>query len=133
KFPFKFYWIDNKNINAFATLGGNVTSHTGTLAIADTESEFASVMAHEIAHVTQRHIARFVEAQSQKAPLTLAGILGAIVLATVNPEAGMAAMMATQGAAQQSARSEERRVGKECRSRGSRYSEQRQMMKTDKR
>jgi len=103
KFPFKFYWVNDKNINAFATLGGNVTSHTGTLAIADSESEFASVMAHEIAHVTQRHIARFVEAQSQKAPLTLAGILGAIVLATVSPDAGMAAMMATQGAAQQSA------------------------------
>jgi beta-barrel assembly-enhancing protease len=103
KFPFKFYWVDDKNINAFATLGGNVASHTGTLAIADSESEFASVMAHEIAHVTQRHIARFVEAQNQKAPLTLAGILGAIVLATVSPDAGMAAMMATQGAAQQSA------------------------------
>ncbi|MEW5681639.1 MAG: M48 family metalloprotease [Pseudomonadota bacterium] len=103
KFPFKFYWVQDKNINAFATLGGNIASHTGTLAVADNESEFASVMAHEIAHVTQRHIARFVEAQSQKAPLTLAGILGAIVLATVNPEAGMAAMMATQGAAQQSA------------------------------
>ena len=103
KFPFKFYWVNNKNINAFATLGGNITSHTGTLAIADSESEFASVIAHEIAHVTQRHIARFVEAQSQKTPLTLAGVLGAIVLATVNPEAGMAAMMATQGAAQQSA------------------------------
>ena len=103
KFPFKFYWVQDKNINAFATLGGNIASHTGTLAIAESESEFASVMAHEIAHVTQRHIARFVEAQSQKAPLTLAGILGAIVLATVNPDAGMAAMMATQGAAQQSA------------------------------
>ncbi len=103
KFPFKFYWVNNKNINAFATLGGNIASHTGTLAVADSESEFASVMAHEIAHVTQRHIARFVEAQNQKAPLTLAGVLGAIVLATVNPEAGMAAMMAAQGAAQQSA------------------------------
>lgn len=103
KFPFKFYWIQNNNINAFATLGGNIASHTGTLAIADTESEFASVIGHEIAHVTQRHIARFVEAQSQQAPLTLAGLLGAIVLATVNPEAGMAAMAATQGAAQQSA------------------------------
>lgn len=103
KFPFSFYWVNNKNINAFATLGGNITSHTGTLAIAESESEFASVIAHEIAHVTQRHIARYVEAQSQKAPLTLAGVLGAIVLATVNPEAGMAAMMATQGAAQQSA------------------------------
>ncbi|GAB2925963.1 M48 family metalloprotease [Rheinheimera gaetbuli] len=103
KFPFKFYWVNNKNINAFATLGGNIASHTGTLAVADSESEFASVMAHEIAHVTQRHIARFVEAQNQRAPLTLAGVLGAIVLATVNPEAGMAAMMAAQGAAQQSA------------------------------
>lgn len=101
KFPFKFYWINDRNINAFATLGGNIASHTGTLAISDTESEFASVIAHEIAHVTQRHIARYVEAQSQKAPLTLAGLLGAIVLATVNPEAGMAAMMATQGVAQQ--------------------------------
>ena len=103
KFPFKFYWVNNKNINAFATLGGNIASHTGTLAVADSESEFASVMAHEIAHVTQRHIARFVEAQNKKAPLTLASVLGAIVLATVNPEAGMAAMMAAQGAAQQSA------------------------------
>ncbi|KKO46148.1 peptidase [Arsukibacterium ikkense] len=103
KFPFKFYWVNNKQINAFATLGGNIASHTGTLAISDSESEFASVIAHEIAHVTQRHIARFVEAQNQRAPMSLAAMLGAIVLATVNPEAGMAAMMATQGAAQQSA------------------------------
>lgn len=101
RFPFRFYWIDDRNINAFATLGGHIASHTGTLAISDSESEFASVMAHEIAHVTQRHIARFVEAQSQRAPLTMAGLLGAIVLATVNPEAGMAAMMATQGASAQ--------------------------------
>ncbi len=103
KFPFKFYWVNNKNINAFAALGGNIASHTGTLAVSESESEFASVMAHEVAHVTQRHIARFVEAQNQRAPVSMAGILGAIVLATVNPEAGMAAMMATQGAAQQSA------------------------------
>ncbi len=103
KFPFKFYWVNNRNINAFATLGGNIASHTGTLAVADSESEFASVIAHEIAHVTQRHIARFVEAQNQRAPLNIAALLGAIVLATVNPEAGVAAMAATQGAAQQSA------------------------------
>lgn len=102
-FPFKFYWIQDKNINAFASLGGNIASHTGTIAIAESESEFASVISHEIAHVTQRHIARYVEARSQQAPLTLAGLLGAIVLATVNPEAGMAAIAATQGAAQQSA------------------------------
>tara|TARA_R110002126_G_scaffold15185_25_gene62623 strand:- start:844 stop:2292 length:1449 start_codon:yes stop_codon:yes gene_type:complete len=103
KFPFKFYWVNNKQINAFATLGGNIASHTGTLAVSESESEFASVMSHEIAHVTQRHIARFVEAQNQRAPMSLAAMLGALVLATMNPEAGMAAMMATQGAAQQSA------------------------------
>lgn len=103
KFPFKFYWINSKDINAFATLGGNIASHSGTLVTSDTESEFASVIAHEIAHVTQRHIARYVEAQNQRAPLSLAAVLGAIVLATVNPDAGMAALMAAQGVSQQAA------------------------------
>ena len=103
KFPFKFYWVNNKQINAFATLGGNIASHTGTLAVSESESEFASVIAHEVAHVTQRHIARFVEAQNQRSPLTIASLLGSIILATINPEAGMAAMAASQGAAQQSA------------------------------
>ncbi|MBU1438997.1 MAG: M48 family metalloprotease [Gammaproteobacteria bacterium] len=103
RFPFQFYWVNDPNINAFATLGGNIVSNTGTLAVADSESEFASVMSHEIVHVTQRHIARSVEARSQSAPLTLASLLGSIILATVNPEAGMAGLMASQGMAQQSA------------------------------
>ena len=103
RFPFHFYWVNDRNINAFATLGGHIVSNTGTLAVADSESEFASVMSHEIVHVTQRHIARSVEARSQSAPLTLASLLGSIILATVNPEAGMAGLMASQGMAQQSA------------------------------
>lgn len=37
KFPFRFYWVNDKNINAFATLGGNIVSHTGTLAVSDSE------------------------------------------------------------------------------------------------
>lgn len=103
RFPFNFYWVNSKDINAFATLGGHIVANTGTLAVAETESEFASVMAHEITHVTQRHIARSIEARSQSAPLTMASILGSILLATVNPEAGMAGIMASQGAAQQNA------------------------------
>jgi predicted Zn-dependent protease len=103
RFPFRFYWVNDRNINAFATLGGHIVSNTGTLAVAETESEFASVMSHEIVHVTQRHIARSVEARSQSAPLTMASLLGSILLATVNPEAGMAGLMASQGVAQQSA------------------------------
>ncbi len=102
-FPFNFFVVKDKSINAFAFFGGNVAVNTGLIALADTESEVASVMAHEIAHVTQRHLSRRFEAQQQSTPLTLAGILGGILLAVVNPEAGMAAMMASQaGAAQAS-------------------------------
>ncbi len=90
RFPFNFYWVQDKDINAFASLGGHIVSNTGTLAVADSESEFASVMSHEIVHVTQRHIARSVEARSQNAPLSMATLLGSLILATVNPEAGMA-------------------------------------------
>lgn len=103
RFPFHFYWVNDPDINAFATLGGHIVANTGTLAVAETESEFASVMSHEIVHVTQRHIARSVEARSQSAPLTMASLLGSILLAAVNPEAGMAGLMASQGIAQQSA------------------------------
>ena len=42
KFPFRFYWVNNKNINAFATLGGNITSHTGTLAVAARQDNLIS-------------------------------------------------------------------------------------------
>jgi len=103
KFPFSFHWVNDKDINAFAMLGGNIVSNTGTLASADSESEFASVLSHEIVHVTQRHIARSVEARSQNAPLTLASLLGSILIGLANPEAGMAGLMATQGASAQSA------------------------------
>lgn len=103
RFPFSFSWVNSPEINAFAMLGGNIVSNTGTLAAADSESEFASVMSHEIVHVTQRHIARAVEAKSQNAPLTMASLLGSILLTIANPEAGMAGLMATQGMAAQQA------------------------------
>ncbi len=103
RFPFTFSWVNSPEINAFAMLGGNIVSNTGTLAVADSESEFASVMSHEIVHVTQRHIARAVEAKSQNAPLTMASLLGSILLTIANPEAGMAGLMATQGIAAQTA------------------------------
>jgi len=103
RFPFTFSWVNSPEINAFAMLGGNIVSNTGTLAASDSESEFASVMSHEIVHVTQRHIARAVEARSQNAPLTMTSLLGSILLTIANPEAGMAGLMATQGVAAQQA------------------------------
>ncbi|MDF2177559.1 M48 family metalloprotease [Aliiglaciecola sp. CAU 1673] len=103
KFPFKFFLIANKEINAFAFFGGHVAVHTGLIIEADTESELASVIGHEIAHVTQRHIARSIEAQQKASPLQLVSALGGILLAMSNPEAGIAAISAGSAAAQQAA------------------------------
>ena len=102
KFPFTFFTINNSAINAFAFYGGYIGVHTGLVANAETESQLASVLAHEIAHITQRHLARRQEAASRRAPLTLAGVIGSILLAAVNPQLMMASMMATTASNQQS-------------------------------
>ena len=100
-FPFTFFGVNNNQINAFAFYGGFIGVHTGLIAKADNESQLASVLAHEIAHVTQRHLARGKEAANNRAPLTLAGIVGSILLAAINPQLVMASMMATSAGTQQ--------------------------------
>ena len=99
--PFRFFLVNNPEINAFAFFGGYVGLHTGLFLFTGNESELASVVAHEIAHVTQRHLARMMAEQERNTPLTLAGVLGAIALAVVAPGAGMAGMSATMAAGQQ--------------------------------
>ncbi|MFQ6372368.1 M48 family metalloprotease [Shewanella sp. YIC-542] len=94
--PFYFFMLQDDEINAFAFFGGHVAVHTGLFLYADNESEIASVLAHEIAHVTQRHLARAIEAQQKSGPVTLAGMLGAILLTIAAPQAGMAALASTQ-------------------------------------
>ena len=101
KTPFHFYLINNDEINAFAFFGGNVVLHSALFRYADNESQLASVMAHEISHVTQRHLARAMEDQKRSAPLTWAGALGSILLAMANPQAGMAALTGTLAGTQQ--------------------------------
>jgi predicted Zn-dependent protease len=101
-FPFNFFVVRDKNINAFAFFGGNVAVNTGLISMSENESELASVLTHEISHVTQRHLARRFESQKLNSPLTLAGMLGGILLAVLSPEAGMATIMATQAGAAQS-------------------------------
>jgi len=61
--PFRFVVINDPNINAFAVPGGLIASHSGLILAAAQESEFAAVLAHEIAHVTQKHIVRAQERQ----------------------------------------------------------------------
>ncbi|NKF50558.1 M48 family metallopeptidase [Shewanella sp. WXL01] len=102
KTPFYFFLLRNDEINAFAFFGGHVGVHTGLFLNAETESELASVMAHEIAHVTQRHLARSFEAKEKSSTATIAGMLGAILLTIAAPQAGMAALATTQALATQS-------------------------------
>lgn len=99
--PFHFFLIQNDELNAFAFFGGNVVLHASLFRYTDNESQLASVMAHEISHVTQRHLARAMEEQKRSAPLTWVGALGSILLAMANPQAGMAALTGTLAGTQQ--------------------------------
>ena len=99
--PFHFFLIRNDELNAFAFFGGNVVLHSALFRYADNESQLASVMAHEISHVTQRHLARAMEEQQRNAPLTWVGVLGSILLAMANPQGGMAALTGTLAGTQQ--------------------------------
>lgn len=99
--PFHFYLINSDELNAFAFFGGNVVIHSALFRYTDNESQLASVLAHEISHVTQRHLARAMEDQKRTAPLTWVGALGSILLAMANPQVGMAALTGTLAGTQQ--------------------------------
>ncbi len=95
--PFTFFMIDNPVINAFAGPGGMIGINSGVILNSESESEFAGVVAHEIAHVTQRHLARtFEEAKKFSLP-TAAAMIGALIIATQDPAAGQAAITGIAG------------------------------------
>lgn len=100
-YGFDFFIVNSKELNAFAFFGGHIGIHSGLITTASNESELASVIAHEISHVTQRHLARRLEAQSRSQPITMAGMFTGILLALVNPGLGMAALQTTMAAGQQ--------------------------------
>jgi len=95
-YPFHFFVVMENDINAFAGLGGYIGVNSGLILMTEAESELASVMAHEIGHVTQRHLYRGVEAQQRLSIPTLAATLAAIALGTRSPQMGQAALMAIQ-------------------------------------
>ena len=79
KQDFEFFAVPDPQINAFALPGGFIGVHTGLILLAQNESELASVLAHEISHVTQRHMARMVANQKNSMLLSLAGLALAIL------------------------------------------------------
>ena len=77
---FKFYLIARSDINAFAIPGGYISLNTGLIASTKTESELAGVLAHEIVHVTQRHLPRMIARQKELTLPAAAAIIGGILL-----------------------------------------------------
>ncbi|NDK37755.1 M48 family peptidase [Pseudoxanthomonas gei] len=104
--PYNFFLLKDRQINAFATLGGYIGVNAGLILTAEREDEVAAVISHEVAHVTQQHVLRGVErAQRDQIPILL-GMLGAIVLAQAaggnsSGDASQAAMASAMGLIQQ--------------------------------
>ena len=95
--------IDSPVLNAFAAPGGIIGVNTGLFIHAETEAQFAAVMAHELAHLSQRHYARNVEDARNKSIPTAAAILGSIIImATAGADAGAAALTSTVAGIQSS-------------------------------
>jgi len=89
---FQFFAINDRAINAFALPGGFVGVNSGLVLIAQSESELASVLAHEISHVTQHHLARMIAGQKIDSLAAIAAVAVAILAARSNPDVSMAAI-----------------------------------------
>ena len=93
---FEFFAIDEYTVNAFAMPGGYIGVNAGLLLTTQSESELASVLSHEISHVTQHHLARMIAAQQGDGLVSMAAIAIAILAARTSPQAAEAAITSVQ-------------------------------------
>lgn len=98
---FNFYLVGSEEVNAFALPGGYIGINAGLIMMSQNESELAGVVAHEVAHVTQRHIARGFEQAARTGMVTTLGVLAAVLAGAASgqpalAEAGVAAGIAAQ-------------------------------------
>ena len=96
---FYFFAVRDPMLNAFALPGGFIAVHSALLIAAQNESELASVLSHEIGHVTQRHIARMIGQQKQDALMPLAAMILAALASKAGPDAAIGVFMGGQGLA----------------------------------
>lgn len=99
---FHFFAIRDSQVNAFAMFGGFIGINTGTVLISQSESELAGVMAHEISHVTQNHLARQISAQKQQSVLGMIAMAIALLAARSNSQAAGGAIAGSEAAMIQS-------------------------------
>jgi predicted Zn-dependent protease len=100
---FHFFIINAASINAFAGPAAYIGIHTGLILEADNESQLASVLAHEIAHVSQRHLARAFDNSGQSTAITFATLLAAILVGSQDAQAGQAVLLSGLASTQQTA------------------------------
>lgn len=98
-YDFFFFAVRDPMLNAFALPGGFIGVHSALILAAQNESELASVLAHEIGHVSQRHIARMLGKQRQDSLIPLAAAVLAALAVRSSPDAGAALLMGGQGVA----------------------------------
>jgi len=103
RFAWEAFLVRDRSVNAFALPGGFVGVHLGLIAMTSSRDELASVLAHELSHVTQRHIARRIAGDSRNSMLALAGMLLGLVAASRSGsiDAANAAIVAPQALAAQ--------------------------------
>ncbi|WP_028455349.1 beta-barrel assembly-enhancing protease [Chitinilyticum litopenaei] len=94
---FTFFALSDRSVNAFAMPGGYIGIHSGLIVAAQHESELASVLAHEIAHVSQRHVARMLDGSRSGAWVSLAAMAVALLAAHAG-QSGMGSAVAMAGA-----------------------------------
>ena len=100
---FEFFAVRDNTLNAFALPGGYIGVHSGLILTAQSESELAGVLAHEIAHVTQRHISRMVAQESRSNLISIAAIALSILAARADSQLGAAAATVAQAGVIQNA------------------------------
>jgi predicted Zn-dependent protease len=99
---FTFFIVDDPTINAFAGPSGYIGVHSGLIIAANNEGELSSVMAHEIAHVIQRHLFRSIESSQNMSMATIGAIIAAILLGSqAGGQVGEAVLASTLAGTQQ--------------------------------
>jgi predicted Zn-dependent protease len=101
RFPWRVLQGADTTVNAFAVPGGVLGLHLATIGVTDRADELASVLAHEVSHVTQRHIARLQVKQQRLQPVMIGSLILGAIAAGKNTDLGNAVMMGGQGLAAQ--------------------------------
>ena len=101
QFAWQVFLVLDRSVNAFALPGGYVGIHLGLISLTGSSDELASVLAHELSDITQRHIARMLTQQQQQSPLMIGSMILGLLAASRSPQAAQAMVVGGQAVAVQ--------------------------------